>query len=107
MKSTATRTISLIIGGLAVLVGAIWIGQGAGLIKGSFMTGSRTWLAIGLLCLVVGLLLLFLALRRTSQRRCLRARRGSVLKLRRSPLGVVGHLLDRPAVAVGIAEEDE
>jgi len=45
-------------------VGAVWIGQGAGLIKGSFMTGSRTWLAIGLLCLVVGLLLLFLALRR-------------------------------------------
>jgi hypothetical protein len=49
MKSTATRTVSLIIGGLAVLVGAVWIGQGAGLIKGSFMTGSRTWLAIGLL----------------------------------------------------------
>ena len=64
MKSTATRTVSLIIGGLAALVGAVWIGQGAGLIKGSFMTGSRTWLAIGLLCLVVGLLLLFLALRR-------------------------------------------
>ena len=57
MKSSATRTVSLIIGG-------VWIGQGAGLIKGSFMTGSRTWLAIGLLCLVVGLLLIFLALRR-------------------------------------------
>ena len=64
MKSTATRTVSLIVGGLAVLVGAVWIGQGAGLIKGSFMTGSRTWLAIGLLCLVVGLLVLFLTLRR-------------------------------------------
>ena len=50
----------MIIGGLAVLVGAVWIGQGAGLIKGSFMTGSRTWLGIGLLCLVVGLLLIFL-----------------------------------------------
>jgi hypothetical protein len=64
MKSSATRTVSLIIGGLAVLVGGVWIGQGAGFIKGSFMTGSRTWLAIGLLCLVVGLLLIFLALRR-------------------------------------------
>jgi hypothetical protein len=30
------------------------------------MTGSRTWLAIGLLCLVVGLLLIFLTLRRRS-----------------------------------------
>jgi hypothetical protein len=64
MKSSAARTVSLIIGGLAVLVGGVWIGQGAGLIKGSFMTGSQTWLAIGLLCVVVGLLLIFLALRR-------------------------------------------
>ena len=46
MKSSATRTVSLIIGGLAILVGAVWIGQGAGLIKGSFMTGSPTWLAM-------------------------------------------------------------
>jgi hypothetical protein len=66
MKSAAARRFGLIVGGLAVLVGATWIGQGAGLIKGSFMTGSRTWLAIGLLCLVVGLLLIFLALRKNS-----------------------------------------
>jgi hypothetical protein len=66
MKSPAARTFGLIMGGFAVLVGATWIGQGAGLIKGSFMTGSRAWLAIGLLCLVVGLLLIFLALRRDS-----------------------------------------
>jgi hypothetical protein len=63
MRSRAARTIGLIVGGLAVLVGGVWIGQGAGFIKGSFMTGSSTWLAIGLLCLVVGLLLLFLTLR--------------------------------------------
>ena len=56
----------MIIGGLAVLVGGVWIGQGAGLIKGSLMTGSATWLAIGLLCLVAGLFLIFLALRRRS-----------------------------------------
>ena len=66
MKSAAARRFGLIVGRLAVLVGATWIGQGAGLIKGSFMTGSRTWLAIGLLCLVVGLLLIFLALRKNS-----------------------------------------
>ena len=68
MASKGARTIAMIIGGLAVLVGGVWIGQGAGLIKGSFMTGSRTWLAIGLLCLVVGLLLIFLTLRRRQGR---------------------------------------
>jgi hypothetical protein len=64
MRSKLARTIGLIIGVLAVLVGGVWIGQGAGYIKGSFMTGSPTWLAIGLLCLVVGLLLIFLSVRR-------------------------------------------
>ena len=68
MKSSATRTVSLIIGGLAVLVGGVWIGQGAGLIEGSFMTGSPTWLAIGLLCLVGGLFLIFRMLRRRPRR---------------------------------------
>jgi hypothetical protein len=68
MRSRAGRTVGLIIGGLAVLIGCVWIGQGAGLIKGSFMTGSSTWLAIGLLCLVVGLFLIFLSLRRRSGR---------------------------------------
>jgi hypothetical protein len=68
MRFTAARTVVLIIGGLAVLVGGVWIGQGAGFIKGSFMTGSSTWLAIGLLCLVTGLFLIFLSLRRRSGR---------------------------------------
>ena len=63
MSSRVARSVAMIIGGLAVLVGAVWIGQGAGLIQGSFMTGSPTWLTIGLLCLVVGLFLIFLTLR--------------------------------------------
>jgi hypothetical protein len=66
MRSRAARTVILIIGGLAVLVGGVWIGQGAGPIKGSFMTGSAIWLAIGLLCLVIGVFLIFLAVRRRS-----------------------------------------
>jgi hypothetical protein len=65
MRSKLARTIGLIIGALAVLVGGVWIGQGAGFIKGSFMTGSPTWLAIGLLCLVVGVFLIFLSVRRS------------------------------------------
>jgi hypothetical protein len=64
MKSGALRTVLLMVGGLAVLVGGLWIGQGAGLIEGSFMTGSGSWLAIGLLCLVGGVFLIFLAVRR-------------------------------------------
>jgi hypothetical protein len=66
MRLRSARTVILIIGGLAVLVGGVWIGQGAGLIKGSFTTGSPTWLAIGLLCLVAGVFLIFLAVRRRS-----------------------------------------
>src|SRR5687768_3900538 len=36
MRSKLTRTIGLIVGTLAVLVGGVWIGQGAGLIKREF-----------------------------------------------------------------------
>ena len=68
MRSKLARTIGLIIGALAVLVGGVWIGQDAGFIKGSFMTGSPTWLAIGLLSLVVGVFLIFLSVRRSPNR---------------------------------------
>jgi hypothetical protein len=40
------------------LVGIVWIGQGANLIGGSFMTGQGLWLGIGCICLLVGLALL-------------------------------------------------
>jgi len=43
-----------LIGVVLLLVGIIWTGQGAGVIHGSFMTGSLLWLAIGLICLVAG-----------------------------------------------------
>ena len=32
---------------LAVLIGVVWIGQGVGLIHGSFMTGRIEWSVIG------------------------------------------------------------
>lgn len=56
------------LGALAVLIGVIWTGQGAGLIGGSFMTGSSLWLIIGLICLVGGALLIFLSTRGRSSR---------------------------------------
>jgi hypothetical protein len=52
------------IGSLAILVGAIWIGQGSGLLPGSSMTGDRTWLGIGLAVGCVGLALVYVALQR-------------------------------------------
>ena len=49
---------------LLILLGGVWTGQGAGVIRGSFMTGSGFWLVVGLLCLAVGAGLTFLAFRR-------------------------------------------
>ncbi len=38
---------------LLLLTGLIWMGQGLGYIKGSFMTGQMLWFWIGLGCVVV------------------------------------------------------
>lgn len=46
-----------VVAALLALVGLVWIGQGLGFIKGSFMTGQMRWFWIGLGCLVVGLVL--------------------------------------------------
>jgi hypothetical protein len=40
-----------------VVVGGIWLGQGVGLIGGSFMTGEALWAVIGSVCIVLGALL--------------------------------------------------
>lgn len=54
-----------ILGGvLLLLLGAVWIGQGLGYIKGSFMTGAMQWFWIGLACAVAGAALLAFSLRR-------------------------------------------
>jgi hypothetical protein len=65
MPTSPKRIVALVGGVLLTLVGLVWSGQGAGAIKGSFMTGSKTWFAIGLVCLVTGLLLIFLSFRRS------------------------------------------
>lgn len=45
----------LMIGGvILLLVGILWMLQGLGLVGGSFMTGERQWLWIGLLTAIVG-----------------------------------------------------
>ncbi|MDX8035343.1 hypothetical protein SK803_34470 [Lentzea sp. BCCO 10_0856] len=52
------------LGVLLVLVGAVWTTQGLGYLKGSFMTGDRTWTTIGLLCVAGGLVLAIHTMRR-------------------------------------------
>ncbi len=62
------RWLSLVIGFLCLLVGGTWILQGAGYLHGSFMTGQRLWLGIGIVVFLVGLFLTYRGLRRQPQR---------------------------------------
>jgi hypothetical protein len=43
---------------LLVLIGGVWTLQGFGVIGGSFMTGSTTWLVIGMVLVVAGVVVL-------------------------------------------------
>jgi uncharacterized membrane protein YcjF (UPF0283 family) len=61
------RVIRLAIGALLVLVGLVWVGQGVGLIEGSFMTGEAVWAVIGAVCLALGAMLLVTTLRASSR----------------------------------------
>jgi hypothetical protein len=59
--------VSLALSGVAlVAVGGLWILQGTGLLKGSFMTGDAFWGWIGAACVLVGLAILARGLRRPS-----------------------------------------
>jgi len=62
------RTLSLVIGGIAILAGGIWILQGTGVLPGSFMTGQRMWLIIGVIVAIVGVALAYNGIRRPASR---------------------------------------
>jgi hypothetical protein len=64
MKTRVGRTVLTVVGVVAVLVGGVWIGQGANLIPGSFMTGDRNWLAIGIFVAAAGVAAIVFGLRR-------------------------------------------
>ncbi|MCS5713509.1 hypothetical protein NVV95_02955 [Herbiconiux sp. CPCC 205716] len=64
MRSGSGRLAFIIVGVVALLVGAVFAGQGANLIPGSSMTGDPTWLYIGLALAVVGVVLIVLGVRR-------------------------------------------
>lgn len=48
---------AIVIAVLMLLTGAVWIGQGLGYIKGSFMTGDMHWFWIGVALVVAALIL--------------------------------------------------
>lgn len=48
----------LILGAVFLAAGLLWLGQGVGLIGGSFMTGEALWAVIGAVCIVLGALLI-------------------------------------------------
>jgi hypothetical protein len=54
----------VLLGSLALLVGLLWVGQGAGVIHwpaSSFMIDQRPWVARGAVLAVVGLVLILLS----------------------------------------------
>ena len=58
------RPTVVVLGVLLILIGLVWIGQGLGYVKGSFMTGAILWAWIGAGTALVGVALISLAFRR-------------------------------------------
>jgi len=58
------KRIQIISAIVLMALGALWSLQGAGLLAGSFMTGQPTWLVIGIVLLVIGIVLFVHALAR-------------------------------------------
>lgn len=57
-----------VVGVLLLLIGAVWIGQGLGYIRGSFMTGDIHWFWIGSAVGVVGVAVGIVGLLRPARR---------------------------------------
>jgi hypothetical protein len=54
-----------IVGAVVLMaLGALWSLQGAGVVGGSFMSGDRAWLIIGIALIAAGLVLLMQAMLR-------------------------------------------
>lgn len=60
MKRWVTLTVGLVL----LLVGGVWVLQGAGVLTGSFMTGQKLWFLIGLVAFLVGVVLVAATARR-------------------------------------------
>jgi uncharacterized membrane protein len=69
MNSRTGRIALIVVGLIALLVGLVFAGQGGGLIPGSFMTGDKKWLTIGIIVAFVGVVLLVIGLGRSRRNR--------------------------------------
>ncbi|MGX8011079.1 hypothetical protein ACVDG8_020015 [Mesorhizobium sp. ORM8.1] len=49
------RLIRIVLALIVLGIGALWSLQGIGLVQGSFMTGQRQWLYIGLVTMLIGI----------------------------------------------------
>lgn len=50
-----------VVGLLLAAAGLLWTLQGANLVRGSFMSGSLFWLIVGIVCLLAGAGMIFVA----------------------------------------------
>ncbi|MEV4496824.1 hypothetical protein AB0J84_14100 [Micromonospora arborensis] len=55
--------LTLTLGLLAIVVGAVWTVQGLGYVSGSVMTDEKIWAVLGPLVALAGLVVLWLGLR--------------------------------------------
>ncbi len=62
------RYVLLILGGLMILMGGVWLVQGVGILPGSFMTGQVFWAVMGAVFMAVGGLLVLAGLRLNRRR---------------------------------------
>jgi hypothetical protein len=58
------RATTMFVGGAVVITGIVWILQGEGLVKGSFMTGQAFWVWMGAVAVLIGVPVLIRGLRR-------------------------------------------
>jgi hypothetical protein len=52
------RWVWLVIGGLALIAGVVWTLQGLNVIRGSFMSNNHTYVVVGPIVSIIGLILL-------------------------------------------------
>ena len=59
-----SRSLTLVLGAVLVLMGLLWTGQGLGWIGGSPMTGMTLWAVLGPLAVLAGVVLIVRGARR-------------------------------------------